>query len=106
VADPKTQKYAAIDIILWLILTDPNVMAIKPGTLMVSIMGNDNNSIKNCWKCLTILGMSYGINGYPKEALGLLQTAVTLVKHDVGSVPAWLTSRVDIAAAEAAKQNR
>jgi hypothetical protein len=49
--DPKTPKYAAVDIILWLTLTDPNVMAIKPGTLMLNIMGADESAIENCWKC-------------------------------------------------------
>jgi hypothetical protein len=36
-SDPKTPKYAAIDIIMWLTLTDPQVLALKPGTLMVNI---------------------------------------------------------------------
>jgi hypothetical protein len=104
--DPQTPKYAAVDIILWLTLTDPNVMAIKPGTLMMNIMGADGSAIENCWKCLTIMGMTYGDHGYPKEALEFFQRAVTAAKRDTGSVPAWLTSRIDVATAEAAKQNR
>jgi len=30
-ADPNTPKYAAIDIIMWLALTDPNILALKAG---------------------------------------------------------------------------
>jgi hypothetical protein len=103
-ADPKTPKYAAIDLIMWLSLTDPNVVAIKPGTLMAHILDDDDNQIRNCWKCLTIIGMSDIMHGYPKDALQDLQTAVIVVKRDTGSVPAWLTNRVDYVAAEAAKQ--
>ena len=104
-ADPKTPKYAAIDIIMWLTLTDPDILALKPGTLMVHILDGDNNQISNCWKCLTIMGMTEVMHGYPKEALEDFQNAVNMVKRDTGSVPAWLTSRVDLAAAEAAKEN-
>ena len=57
-ADPKTPKYAAIDIIMWLTLTDPDVLALKPGTLMAHILDGDDNHIGNCWKCLTIIGMT------------------------------------------------
>jgi hypothetical protein len=105
-ADPKTPKYAAIDIIMWLTLTDPNVSALKPGTLMVHILDGDDKHIGNCWKCLTIVGMSEIMLGYPREALEDFQKAVNVVKRDTGSVPEWLTSRVDLAAAESAKQNR
>jgi hypothetical protein len=105
-ADPKTPKYAAIDIIMWLTLTDPNVSVLKPGTLMVHILDGDDKHIGNCWKCLTIVGMSEIMLGYPREALEDFQKAVNVVKRDTGSVPAWLTSRVDLAAAEAAKQTR
>jgi hypothetical protein len=105
-ANPKTPKYAAIDIIMWLTPTDPNVLALKPGTLMANILDGDDNLIGNCWKCLTIVGMTELMHGYPREALNDFQKAVNVVKRDTGSVPAWLTSRVDIAAAEAAKQNR
>jgi hypothetical protein len=105
-ADPRTPKYAAIDIILWLSMTDPNVVAIKPGTLMIHILNSDNSQISNCWKCLTILAMSYGMHDDPKEALRFFQMAVAVVKHDHGSAPAWLMSRVELAAAGAAKQNR
>ena len=105
-ADPKTPKYAAIDILMWLSLTDPGISALKPGTLMVNILGRDESQIRDCWKCLTIVGMSELMNGYAKEAREDLQKAVNLVKRNTGSVPTWLTSRVDVAAAEAAKQNR
>jgi hypothetical protein len=103
-ADPKTPKYAAIDIIMWLILTDPDILALKPGTLMVRILGGDNNQIGNCWKCLTIVAMTEIMHGYPREALKDFQKAVSVVKRDTGAAPGWLTSRVDLAAAEAAKQ--
>jgi hypothetical protein len=104
--DPKTPKYAAIDIIMWLTLTDPDVSALKPGTLMVHILDGDNKHIDNCWKCLAIVGISEGMHGYPKEALDDFQKAVNVVKRDIGSVPAWLTSSVEVAAAVLAKQNR
>ena len=106
-ADPKTPKYAAIDIIMWLTLTDPDILALKPGTLMAHIVDNgDENDFSGCWKCFTIFGMSMFMHEYPREALDLLQKAVNAVKRDTGSVPAWLASRVDLAAAEAAKTNR
>jgi hypothetical protein len=105
-ADPKTPKYAAIDIIMWLTLTDPDVLALKPGTLIVHILDGDDNHIGNCWKCLTVIGMTEVMHGYPREALEDFQKAVNVVKRNTGSVPVWLTSRVDLAAAEAAKQNR
>jgi hypothetical protein len=105
-ADPKTPKYAAIDIIMWLALTDPNVLTLKPGTLMAHIFDGDDNHIGNCWKCLTIIGMTEIMHGHPREALQDFEKAVNIVKRDNGSAPAWLTSRVDVAAAEAAKQNR
>jgi hypothetical protein len=103
-ADPKTPKYAAIDIIMWLILTDPDILTLKPGTLMVRILDGDNNQIGNCWKCLTIVAMTEIMHGYPREALKDFQKAVSVVKRDTGSAPGWLTSGVDWAAAEAAKQ--
>lgn len=105
-ADPRTPKYAAIDIILWLTLTDPQVLALKPGTLMVNILGRDENQIVNCWKCMTIVAMSELMNGHPTDALEDFRKAANLVKRDTGSVPAWLTSRVDVAATEMAKQKR
>jgi hypothetical protein len=104
--DPKTPKYAAIDIIMWLTLTDSDVLALKPGTLMAHILEGDDNHIGNCWKCLTIIGMTEVMHGYPREALEDFQKAVNVVKRDTGSVPGWLTSRVDLAAAEVAKENR
>jgi hypothetical protein len=104
-ASPQTPKYAAIDIIMWLTLTDPNVMALKPGTLMAHILDGDESQINNCWKCLTIVAMSELMHGYPKEAVEGFQIAANVVKRDTGVVPGWLTSRFDIAAAEAAKQN-
>jgi hypothetical protein len=105
-AAPKTPRYAAIDIIMWLTLTDPGILPLKPGTLMANILRQDENQIANCWKCLTIVGMSDIMHGYPREALEAFQKAVSDVKRDTGSIPAWLTSRVDVAAAEVAKQNR
>jgi hypothetical protein len=105
-ADPKTPKYAAIDIIMWLTLTDPNVLALKPGTLMAHILDGDDNHIDNCWKCLTIIGMTELMHGYPREALKDFQKAVNVVKRDTGSVPEWLASRVDLAATEVARENR
>jgi hypothetical protein len=105
-ADPKTPKYAAIDIIMWLTLTDPHVLTLKPGTLMVNILDRDNDQIGNCWKCVTIVAMSEAMHGYPREALEDFRKAVNVVRRDTGSVPAWLTASVDSAAAEAAKQNR
>jgi hypothetical protein len=104
-ADPKTPKYAAIDIIMWLALSDPNISALKPGTLMVHILDGDDSQISNCWKCLTIGAMTKLMHGYPSEALEDFQRAANVVKRDTGSVPVWLTSRLDFAAAEAAKQN-
>jgi hypothetical protein len=104
--DPKTPKYAAIDIVMWLTLTDPDILPLKPGTLMVNILGRDDSQIANCWKCLTIAAMTKLMHGYPKEAVEDFQSAAKVVKSDTGSVPAWLTSRIDIATAEAAKQNR
>lgn len=102
-ADPKTPKYAAIDILMWLTLTDPNVSALKPGTLMVNILDKDESQIKKCWKCLTIIGISMLMHGQPKDALSALQEAVEVAKQETGSVPAWLPSRVELAAAEAKK---
>src|SRR5579872_212551 len=105
-ADPKTPKYAAIDIIMWLTLTDPNISARKPGTLMVDILDRDDSQIVNCWKCLAIIGMSEAMRGYPKEALEDFRKAVNVARRESGSVPAWLTASVDAAAAEAEKQDR
>ncbi len=105
-ADPKTPKYAAVDIIMWLTLTDPKISTLKPGTLMVHILDSDNSQLSNCWKCLTIAAMTELMHGYPKEALQDFQEAANVVKRDTGSVPPWLMSRLDIAAAEAAKQKQ
>jgi hypothetical protein len=52
------------------------------------------------------MGMSELMYGYPREALEDLQKAANVVRRDTGLVPAWLASRVDFAAAEAAKANR
>jgi hypothetical protein len=103
--DPKTPKYAAIDIIMWLTLTDPHVFALKPGTLVVNILDRDDDQIDNCWKCLTIIAMSMLNHERPEDAVQFFQKAMEVVKRDTGSVPAWLTSRIDIATEEAAKQN-
>jgi hypothetical protein len=91
---------------MWLTLTDPDISAQKPGTLMVRILDNDSSQVDNCWKCMTIAGMTMGMHGHPKNALEYLQKAVNVVRRDTGSVPAWLTSRVDLAAEDVAKQNR
>jgi hypothetical protein len=105
-ADPKTPKYAAIDIIMWLTLTDPEVLALNPGTLMIHILDGDANHIGNCWKCLTIMAMSELQHGHFRDALEDFQNAVNVVKRDTGSVPGWLASRVDLAATQVAKENR
>jgi hypothetical protein len=105
-ADPKTPKYAAIDIIMWLTLTDPDVLALKPGTLMAHILDGDDNHIGNCWKCLTIIGMTELMHAYPREALKDFQKAVSVVRRDTGSVPEWLASRVDLAATEVTREKR
>jgi hypothetical protein len=105
-ADPSTPKYAAIDIIMWLALTDPNVLALKPGTLMAHILEGNVSQISNCWKCLTVVAMTKAMHGYPKEALEDFQKAVNVVKRDTGSVPPWLAKRVDVVAAEAAKRSQ
>ena len=95
-----TPKYAAIDILLWLSLTDPNVMAIKPGTMMFKILNQDSSQVSNCWKCLTIMGMSEAMHGYRAEGLTHLENAVYVVRKQTGSVPQWLISRVQAAAAD------
>ena len=105
-ADPKTPKYAAIDIILWLTVTDPNVRALKPGTLLTKILGGDENQSNNCWKCLTIIGMTQADYGFTKEAMGPLIAAAKVAQRDTGSVPPWLKSRIDLVAADAAKSSR
>lgn len=102
-ADARTPKYAAIDIIMWLILTDPNISVLKPGTLMVNILNRDESQIVNCWKCLTIGAMTKLMHGYAKDAVEDFQSAAQVVKRETGSVPEWLASRIVIAAAEAAK---
>lgn len=101
-ADPRTPKYAAVDILMWLVLTDPNILPLKPGTLMLKIIGGDDN-IQNWWKCWTIMGMSAAMHEQPKDALEFLQRAAFLVKRGDGSVPKWLKSRVDLVATDAAK---
>src|SRR5258706_13771113 len=42
-ANPKTPKYAAIDVIMWPTLTDPNISALKPGSLMGHIFDVDDS---------------------------------------------------------------
>lgn len=106
VVDPKTPKYAAIDILMWLVLTDPNILELKPGTLMASILGRDEEQIRNCWKCLTIAAMSMLMHGAPNDALPMFQEAVEVATRDGGSAPKWLFSRLDLAKAELAKKNR
>ena len=99
-----TPKYAAIDIILWLSLTDPNVAAIKPGTTMFKILDQDSAQVTNCWKCLTIVGMTEANHGYPSEGLTHLQNAVFVVRRETGNVPQWLLSRVQAVGAAVAKR--
>ena len=103
-ADPETPKYAAIDIILWLTLTYPDFLDQKPATLMVHILDNDSSQVDNCWKCFTIMGISFADHEHVKDGLECLRKAVKVVKRHTGSVPAWLTNRVDVVAAGAAKQ--
>jgi hypothetical protein len=52
---------------MWLMLTDPDILALKPGTLMVRILDYDDNHIGNCWKCLTIVGMTELMHGTPER---------------------------------------
>lgn len=89
---------------MWLTLTDPQVLALNPGMLTINILDNDDSQIANCWKCLTVVGMTEGMHGYSKDALEVFQKAVNVIRRDTGAVPAWLTSRVDIPAADAAKK--
>jgi hypothetical protein len=103
--DSKTPKYAAIDILMWLALTDPGILELKPGTLMVNILDRDESQISNCWKCLTIGAMSILMHGSPKDAVPIFRKAVEIVTRNDGSAPEWLISRLDLAVAEAAKQN-
>ena len=42
---------------------------------------------------------------YSREAVDDFQRAMSVAKHDTGSVPEWLTSRLDVAVKEAAKQH-
>jgi hypothetical protein len=73
--NPKTPKYAAIDITLWLTLTDPHVLALKPATLTGKLLGGDDAQFNHCWKCLSIPGMSDLLHGYPKDGLDALHAA-------------------------------
>jgi hypothetical protein len=91
---------------MWLTLSDPNIWALRPPALVFHILDLDGSQIDNCWKCITIFGMFNLTHERPKQAIGNFQRAANVVERDTGSVPAWLTSRLDIAAAEAAKQNR
>jgi hypothetical protein len=100
-----TPKYAAIDIMVWLALTDPNVLNLKPGTLVLDMLDHDVDQINNCWKCISIMAMSEALHGYPKEALEGFQAAANLARQDFGSVPKWLTTSIQTAMTEAAKQN-
>ena len=74
-------KYAAIDIIMWLTLTDPDISALKPATLMIHILDGDLSQINNCWKCFTIAAMSKFMQGYPKEAVEDFQRAANVVTN-------------------------
>jgi hypothetical protein len=64
---------------------------------MVNILDRDDKQIGNCWKCLTIIGMTEIMHGYPGDALNHFREAVNVAKRDTGSAPAWLASRVDMA---------
>jgi hypothetical protein len=88
-----------------LTLTDPNITSLKPDTLTLDILGHDQSQVDNCWKCLTIGGMTVLMHGDPKAAVGYFKKAVDVVKRGAGSAPESLTSRMDIAVKEAAKQN-
>ena len=50
--------------------------------------------------------MSELMRGHPVDALKDLREAANEAKRDDGGAPARLTSRIDMAAAEAAKQSR
>jgi hypothetical protein len=89
-----------------LTLTDPNIRTLRPPALLFDILDRDESQIDNCWKCFTIFGMFNLTHGRAKEAVENFRSAANLVQRDTGPVPAWLTSRLDIATAEAAKQNR
>jgi hypothetical protein len=104
--DPKTPKYAAIDILLWLVLSDPNIRTLKPFALTRQILEEDDKQFSNCWKCLVITGMSSADYGLIKEAVPILRDAEILVQRDTGSVPPWLASRIELIGAHAAKANR
>ena len=103
-ADPNTPKYAAIDIIMWLTLSDPDILAAETRDSAMRILDNDENQISNCWKCLTTIGMSDLLHGFPKDAVEMLKGAAFVVKRDTGTVPEWLSDKVKQAAGEAAKQ--
>jgi len=92
-----TPKYSAIDILLWLVLTDPDVLRLKPATLVLRILDNDKTHFYNCWKCLTIFGMSALMRGSLKGGVKVLQAAVNVAIRDTGSAPEWLKSRIEIA---------
>jgi hypothetical protein len=104
-ADPKTPRYAAIDIILWLSISDPNVEVLKPVTLMTHILNSDEKQVAACWKCLTIMGETDLLHGLAKDAVVDFQKAVNVVIPEVGGVPEWLASRLELAMREAAKEN-
>ena len=99
--NPKTPKYAAIDIIMWLTLTDPQIEAIRPGTLTLRILNNNEIQFNNCWRCYVIAGLSVLMLDHPADALSDLRNAERLVLRDTGSIPVWLASRIDIAAKQA-----
>jgi len=69
---------------------------------MIHILDGDANHIGNCWKCLTIMGMTALMHGSLREALeGFLLQSGKLPQS-----PGWLASRVDLAATQVAKENR
>ena len=106
VESPKTPKYGAIDILTWLMLTDPHVLTIRPVKLTMNILGQDVKQLNNCWKCLTIFGMAALFRHSPTLALKIFNEAEIVAKADTGAVPPWLASRATIAATEVAKHAR
>jgi hypothetical protein len=102
VLDPKTPKYAAIDILLWLTLTDPNILTINPASLVLKILP-EKDLFENSWKGYAIAGLSAGMHNYPGYARDFFQSAVNVLKNNGDDPPKWLTDRLDLSRTEAAK---
>lgn len=86
VLDPKTPRYAAIDILLWLTLTDPNLLALNPFTLTARLM-KDGKQIARCWKCWSIWGQAALMHGEPKAAVEYFETSAKLATEEEGGFP-------------------